>query len=168
MKTIPLTQGKFAIVDDELFDELSRFKWSAMQSHKTFYAIRISTVDGKRLSILMHREVMRLLGEPASDTVDHIDRNGLNNVRANLRHATYAEQNRNQARRTKNSSGYIGVCRDGKRWKARIRVEYQQISLGTFNDPFSAAWVRDEAAKRYHGQYASLNNLTDRRATPRT
>lgn len=100
MKTIPLSQGKFALVDDELFDELDKHNWCASRGSKTFYAMRFVWLDwGRKASYSMHREVFRLLGEDILHTVDHIDRNGLNNQRHNLRDVTRAENNRNQSER---------------------------------------------------------------------
>jgi hypothetical protein len=166
MKQIPLTQGKVALVDDELFDELNRFKWCAQRSKKTFYASRgIRLPNGKRTSVAMHREIFRMLGKSIPAMVDHRDRDGLNNQWSNLRSASQSEQSRNQGRRRTNKSGFIGVAwrtRDLK-WMAYAQVSGKTFHLGTFTDSFSAAWVRDAFAKTHHGEFASLNDLVDRR-----
>ena len=106
----------------------------------------------------MHREIMN-----ASDDVqvDHRDRNGLHNWRENLRVCTHSQNNQNQGLSIRNTSGYIGVSRKKNRkkkpWYARIKVNRQAIHLGTFADPVEAAETYDEAAKKYFGEYASLN-----------
>jgi hypothetical protein len=93
MKEIPLTQGKVALVDDEDFESIANHKWCAHQRGNTFYAER-SRFGNRGGTILMHREILS-----TSDTaleIDHIDGNGLNNTRANLRVVTHAENMKNQ------------------------------------------------------------------------
>jgi hypothetical protein len=89
-KEIPLTQGKVAVVDEEDFDRLNKHKWYACKNGNTFYALRKSNVNGKRLTILMHREILGL--KPGDPGVDHRDGNGLNNRRKNLRLASHATE----------------------------------------------------------------------------
>ncbi|MHC4659365.1 MAG: HNH endonuclease signature motif containing protein, partial [Planctomycetota bacterium] len=115
-KLIPLTQGKFAIVDADDYDRLAKYKWCATKNGQTFYACRASR--GKK--IFMHREIMK---PPKGLQVDHIDRNALNNRKTNLRPCTKAQNNRNTGPRRNSSSTYKGVfwekcCR---KWCARIR-----------------------------------------------
>lgn len=160
MKTIPLTQGKVALVDDELFDELNRFKWCASRGGKTFYAIRLVWVAwGRKAGYSMHREVFRLLGEDVLCTVDHKDRNGLNNQRHNLREASHAEQSRNHGMQVSNTSGYIGVSWDKKagKWVARASMDGKRKRLGYFDDPAEAAEVRDHYVQKHYGEFAILN-----------
>lgn len=150
MKTIPLTQGKVALVDDELFDALNQFKWSAYRDGKTFYAVR---------KVRLHHEVFRLHGEEILDTVDHIDRDGLNNQFHNLRPATLAEQSRNHGVRINNKSGYAGVSwnKQAGKWAAYVTVNSINKFLGYFDDPTAAAAVRDEYTLKHHGEFAFLN-----------
>lgn len=160
MKTITLTQGKVALVDDDLFDELNQFKWNAYRKDKTFYAKRdIRLTDDSRAKCRMHHEVFRLLGKEILNTVDHKDRNGLNNRYHNLRPATTAEQGRNHGMRIDNKSGYIGVswCRQRSKWWARVCVNNIRKSLGYFDDPVTAAKIRDEYVLKHHGEFAVLN-----------
>jgi len=87
--------------------------------------------------------------------------NNKNYTPSNCRWATYAQQNRNRRYR-KNKSGYLGVEARGERWRVQVSVAYKRVSLGTFDDPFSAAWVRDEFVTQLY-EHATTNNLIDRR-----
>src|SRR3989304_2105986 len=89
MKEIQLSQGKVALVDDEDFEMLNRYKWSAMRGANTYYAYtHIILESGKRTSIAMHRVIMQT---PVGYETDHRDRNGLNNQRFNLRICTHSK-----------------------------------------------------------------------------
>jgi len=96
---IPLSRGLFARVDPEDFEELSRYKWSASQSGKNFYAVR----QEKGRTILMHRQIM---APPEGMIVDHINRNKLDNSRANLRVCSHRENTRNRAK-PYNTPGFL-------------------------------------------------------------
>jgi hypothetical protein len=152
---IPLTQGKFAIVDPDDYSRLCRHKWFAAKSRLTFYAVRSSRKGSKRYRLHMHRDVLKA---PDDMFVDHINRNGLDNRRANLRLATCA-QNAWNADSTRGYSGYKGVWMDKKRglWRAAIFCGGKKKYLGYFSDKREAAKAYDRAAIQYHGQFASLN-----------
>lgn len=153
-KQIPLTQGKFALVDDDDFEYLNQWKWNATQSGSTFYARRQEGIIPFKKTIPMHRQIMNT---PAGMEVDHINGNGLDNRRENLRNCTHAENKRNNKRYSNNSSGYIGVDRNKGKWRAYIQVNKKWIHLGYFSDPIDAAHAYDNAAEKYHGQYANTN-----------
>jgi hypothetical protein len=108
MKFIQLTQGKQAIVDDEDFELLSQFKWYAMKSGHNVYAAR---GGGKRRMELLHRLILGVTDSKIE--VDHINGDGLDNRRSNLRVATHADNQHNPGTPTNNTSGYKGVhwCR---------------------------------------------------------
>lgn len=151
-RLIPLTRGKFAIVDAEDYPRLSEYVWFAEGTSRNCYAARKQ--GGK--SIKMHREVMRA---PEHLVVDHIDHNGLHNRKQNLRLCTFAENCRNTRRTAKSSSKYKGVCwnKRNHKWAAAIRFENKTYHLGYFEDELAAARAYDKGAKKYHGRFASLN-----------
>lgn len=156
MKLIPLTQGKFAKVDENHFDSLNQFRWTLKTSKRTkvLYAKRFAIVDGKHTTIQMHTAIMC---PPKGFQVDHIDRDGLNNQTSNLRITTRAQNQRNQKKHSKGSSQYRGVCKAYKGWTARISVDNRQITLGTFKDEVEAALAYDIASCKYHGEHGRRN-----------
>jgi hypothetical protein len=157
-RRIPLTQGKFAIVDPEDYDRLSRYKWFAMRSRRGFYAIRmVTTKNGRRKKIRMHRQI---LNAPADKLVDHINHNGLDNRKANLRIVTNMQNSWNKRKQKGDySSQYKGVSwakRVGK-WHTEIYCNGSKIFIGYFDDQVAAAKAYDEMAAELYGEYASLN-----------
>ena len=161
VKQIPLTQGKFAIVDDADCQWLNQFKWCAYKGNSTYYAIR---GDGKRNTIRMHREI---LNSPKGLCTDHRNGNGLDNRRKNLRVCTNAENLQNQTKRARCTSKYKGVTtysvvKHRKRpWLAQITFNNKHINIGYFASEESAARAYDIAAKKYHGEFARLNFPND-------
>lgn len=149
MAEIWLHGGKVALVDDCDFERFHCFSWFPT-SGTILYAQR----KQGRKNILMHREIM---SAPPGLQVDHINGNGLDNRRANLRLCTLAENLRNQRRRTNNASGFKGVNKSGDVWRARIKVNNQEIPLGCYKDPTEAARAYDYAAKKYFGEFARTN-----------
>ena len=157
-REIPLTQGKVALVDDGDYEELSKYKWYANRGGSTWYA-HTHTRQGnrKRVFVAMHRLI---IDAPKDMQVDHIDRNGLNNTRANLRLATRAQNGHNSIRSvTKKTSAYKGVFPAGKKWWARIYFNGKCIRLGTFEREADAALAYNEAARKYHQEFACLNDV---------
>ncbi len=156
-RRIPLTQGKYAIIDLDDFERLNKHKWYAVRGKNTFYAARTIRVGKKRISIKMHREVIH---PPDHLFVDHINRNGLDNRKVNLRPATHVQNSWNTRKSRRPAySKYRGITfRKGpQKWAAMIRVAGNKIFLGSFEDELEAAKAYDEAAKKYHGEFASLN-----------
>lgn len=163
-KEIPLSRfgknkGKFvAIVDDADFEVLSRFHWSVKSNGYTLYAYRVTRPNEGRdgISVFMHREIMH-----ADDRqlIDHIDRNGLNNTRANLRCCSPSENSMNRKTRKDNILHLKGVKfnRRSRKWSASIKVNGKVFSLGYFNNPDDAARAYDKAALNMHGEFACLN-----------
>lgn len=152
MRYIKLSQNKVAMVSDRLFDFLSLWKWSADKSSNgsRWYAIRRE--NGKK--IYMHRIIVAALGE---EIVDHLDGDGLNNLDENLRVCTNAQNSYNSVKHSNNTSGYKGVFRHGKGWRARIKVNGVCINLGTFKTREEAAVAYDNSAIYYFGKFAKLN-----------
>lgn len=157
MKLIRLTKGQFAMVDDDDFERLSKHKWYAQRSRNTFYAQRNVTIGRKkRRTVHMHREVT---GTADHLQCDHIDGNGLNNQRSNLRECTHQQNRRNTQKRIASKSRFIGVTRrsDGERWVASIKIQGKRQHLGSFLLEEDAARARDSRAKELFGEFAALN-----------
>lgn len=149
---IPLTRGFVALVDaEDAPDVLAAGKWHVLNDR---YAMR--HFPGGRATA-MHTF---LTGWPL---VDHINGDGLDNRRANLRQATHAENMRNRRRAISNRSGYKGVywVRDRRKWKAQIKAGGRKYELGRFSDASDAARAYNEAAVRLHGEFAALNIIDD-------
>jgi hypothetical protein len=148
MKKIPLTQGKFALIDDRDYVRVSKFKWCALLRGRTWYASRRSG----RSSQYLHRFI---LNEPAS-WVDHKNGNGLDNRRRNLRPATCSQSSINRLKFCSNTSGQTGVDKDRGSWRARIQFRGCRYSLGTFASFQLAAAAYRKATKQLFGEFARI------------
>ncbi len=162
MKLIPLTQGKFAMVDDDMYDYLMQWKWYAHRDKNTFYAVRnLYLPNRKRIILGMHRLIMGFVYNDGK-LVDHKDRNGLNNQKSNLRLATNS-QNLANSRNLKvfKSSIYIGVSypKKGKKWVAQILINGKKIRIGRFVNEKDAALAYNETALKLRGEFAILNEI---------
>ena len=157
-RRIPLTQGKYAIVDPDDYERLNKHKWHAVKQVNTFYAsrrINLGKNNGK--NVMMHREI---IDPPDHLVVDHINHTGLDNRKANLRPATRRQNSYNRIHfRKSRSSKYTGVSfkKQKKKWVAQIGFNGKVIHLGSFKKEIDAAKAYDKAAKKYHGEFASLN-----------
>jgi hypothetical protein len=154
-RRIPLTQGKFAIVDPEDYQRLNKVKWHTCGKRGVFYARQNKRINGKQVTTLMHRAVVSV---PNDMVVDHINHNGLDNRKANLRPATRSQNICNSLPR-QHSSRFKGVAFDKvrKKWEVQVAYRGQKICLGRFVDEIEAAKAYDEAAKKYQGEFAVLN-----------
>jgi len=155
-RKIPLTQGQYAKVDQIDYARIHKYKWRAQKTVRSYNAVRVRTINKKIIAIYMHREIL-----PPRDglVVDHINNDGLDNRRANLRLATIAENNQNRRGPIGKNSRYKGVFRNnrGKTWRARIAANKKIILLGSFTSEIEAAKAYDAAARKYHGRFASPN-----------
>lgn len=151
-RLIPLTKGKFAIVDADDYERLNPWKWHYSSKG---YATR-SLPTGNRGTISMHRVIA---GTPIGGITDHANGNKLDNRKENLRVCTKADNCRNSKIPKNNTSGYKGVNwhNQRKRWVAAIVVGYKRISLGTHECPRAAARAYDAAARKHHGEFAFVN-----------
>lgn len=154
MKTIQLTQGMVAIVDDEDFHLVVRYKWHYAEGYAR---TDLKGSDGKYRSVSMHRMI---LNTPKGMETDHINGDRLDNRRENIRVCTKAQNLRNVAKRTNNSSGMKGVYKSrNEKWVAQIRLNGKSYYLGIFSEKVEAAMAYNEAAKKFHGEFARLNVL---------
>lgn len=164
MKKIPLTQGYVALVDDDDYPLVSSCKWYAMidrhalNTKLIYVRTWIPNPGGNPRGrvISLHRLLMNVLDQP-SIKVDHRNGNGLDNRRVNLRLAS-AEGNSRNRRHIPNKSGYKGVVRHGPdTYEARIRANHDRLYLGCYRTARDAALAYDDAARKYHGEFACLN-----------
>ncbi len=154
---IPLTQGKVAIIDRSDYDLVSPFKWCAIQDGDRWYAVRMTYIPTKK-TIRLHRF---LLNSKSNEKCDHINYDGLDNRRSNLRIVTNSQNMMNQMKRSGTSSRFKGVVwhKRDKIWEAYIRHNQRGIYLGRFSDEVEAAKAYNMAAIKYFGEYARLNQL---------
>lgn len=156
-KTIPLSRGYVATVDDEDFEWLNQWKWrvSGSSERGLLYAVYYFYEGKKKMCMRMHRVI---LGLSLKDTMqgDHINGKSLDNRRSNLRLATNKQNCRNLGLGKNNKSGYPGVHWDKSRskWMAFIKVDYHRKHLGRFDDFEEAVAVRKEAELYDFGDFA--------------
>lgn len=152
MREIQVGNGLVALVDDEDFALVSLGnKWHASKGRNTHYARRNEWTDGHCVTVRMHNYITGLA------YVDHINGNGLDNRRSNLRAATDSQNAMNRGMRTDNSSGFKGVYRRGRLWRAQIQIQGRRVHLGTFDDATDAALAYDAVARIEYGEYGTLN-----------
>lgn len=158
-RLIPLTKGKFAIIDEEDDNKISGYNWTVLECPNASYARANSQVNKKSTTILMHRLIMKA---QKGQEIDHINHNGLDNRKCNLRFCTHS-QNQMNRRIQKKTSEYKGVHWDRvtKRWQSAIKQNQKLIFLGRFANKKEAAMAYDEAASKLFGEFACLNFPAD-------
>lgn len=154
---IPLTKGYEAIIDAADAHLVDKWNWVVvLKKFNGKYAYRSIGPRGKQKTIYLHRVIMN-----ASDgiEVDHIDFNGLNNRRNNLRLATHQQNLCNRSMSSTNKSGFRGVswAKDRQKWRAQITVNCKMKYLGTFSSPEIAHAAYLEASKHLHGSFGASN-----------
>jgi hypothetical protein len=171
MKTIQLSRGKFALVDDEDFDYLNQFKWTAQKSTKgdLWYATRSvrkkiihnGEIYWNTKIVSMHREILGLTFNDTEIMGDHVNNDTLDNQRHNLRKATVTQNMKNRRSKGTKTSKYKGVNQRGvaNQWRATIHNGEKIIHLGTFASETDAALAYNLAAIEFHGEFANLNNV---------
>lgn len=158
MRLIPLTRSKAAVVDDEDYAKLSKYNWCVLDARGLLYAKR---GDSGNATVLMHRAILGL-GPGDRRQVDHVDGNGLNNQRSNLRLANDTLNHANarpRVQRVPKSSRFKGVSwstRD-RYWLAIVQSGGKRVYVGYFKDEEAAARAYDEHARREFGEYARTN-----------
>ena len=157
MKEISLTNSDLKVlVDDEDFDRLVIHSWYFRDN----YAARSYWIP-KHRTIFIHSEIMNF---PTGYEVDHINHNGLDNRRENLRLCTHSQNAKNSKLPINNTSGYKGACyrKDIKKWHSYITVDGNRLFLGFYNELIDAAKAYDRAAKLHYGEFANLNIKEDK------
>ncbi len=165
MKEIKLSQGKFAQVDDEDYDFLMQWKWSAANSKRSWYAVRTDRTNGNKKNVRMHRVIMGVID--SKKLIDHEDHNGLNNQRYNLRESTIAQNTQNKRTHLGSTSKYLGVfisrvmrkTKDGhlKTYTYGWRATIKHKTIGTFKKEEDAALAYNKVALETYGEFANLN-----------
>lgn len=154
-------RGEFVALVDDCDADIAHQGWRLMRGGRgLWYACRGSKTVPKTVS--MHRIILeRILGRSLNtgEYCDHINGNGLDNRRANLRLATSSQNGANRRRASNNSSGYKGVSwnRVTGKWQAMIRVNKRQINLGSYATPEAAHQAYCEAAQKHFGEFARFN-----------
>lgn len=160
-ETIPLTQGKAAIIDT-CDSDLAQFKWHFHRTDRSGkgYAARNAPGKGYTGWVYLHKVIAERIGLVGE--IDHRDRNRLNNRRRNLREAVHRQNIANGVLRRNNQSGFTGVSwrKDRQVYRAYITIGNKQKHLGHFSDAKEAARKYNEAALHYFGEFAALNTFT--------
>jgi len=165
VKEIPLSQGYFAQIDDDDFEKVNRYKWAVKIQGKSIYAMRTEkkTIKGinKYFTFYLHRYILDIVNREIK--VDHINHNGLDCRKTNLRRCS-AQQNKRNIKRLKitdYTSQYKGVCfyPKNKQFMARITLNHKNICLGMFDKEKEAAEAYNKKAIELFGEFAFLNNI---------
>lgn len=158
MELVILSKGFKTIIDKEDYKFVNSFKWYACQKDNRYYASRTvrygNRKDNKKHHLFLHRI---LLNAPEGIFVDHINGNSLDNRKNNLRLCSNKENSRN--RKIKNKYKGIKKNLNCKTWSARITVDQIELYLGCFKNDIDAAMAYNEAAIKYFGKFAKLNDV---------
>jgi hypothetical protein len=154
MKEIKISQGRFAQVDAADYEYLSKYKWH----YEKGYVSRNVPAEKGQVQIYMHTQVMG--GKRSGLEIDHVNGDGLDNRRQNLRYCTHSENMKNRKMARNNTSGYKGVsyAKTSGKWMAYICVNSKLQNLGYYDTAEKAAEVYDEAARKNYGDFARINS----------
>ena len=149
---VPLTQGYEAVIDVDDVGLVSGFSWQVLVLKRQTYALRKHRIGLVYRNVYLHRALM---DAPAGMQVDHMDTDGLNNRRGNLRLATRHQNGQNSRLSRRNTSGFKGVSWDRQRnkWRAKIKFGDKQSHLGLFDSAEGAHAAYCEASARLHGEF---------------
>lgn len=155
MKKIKLTKGKFALIDDEDFELISQYRWHVAKNTNTYYA-HVTIRNKIKTTLTMHRLIMDDYFDIESKQIDHINGNGLDNRKSNLRLCNNT-QNQQNRKKNKNKKLPKGIDQDNRRktkYRARIRVAGILKYLGEFNTIEEAKNVYQKVSIRYFGEFS--------------
>jgi hypothetical protein len=154
-RTIQLTRGRNALIDEPDHAVVDRFKWHTHASKGyTYYAMSHERVEvGKWKGLSLHRTLMNA---PAGQEVDHVNGDGLDNRRANLRVVTH-KQNGSNRRKLRGESRFKGVHRYKSGWRTCIYIDQKRTHLGCFATEIDAARAYDAAARKHYAEFAKTN-----------
>ncbi len=160
-RRIPLTQGKFAVVDSDDFERVSKYRWYANCHHTGQFRARATipflseNSKQRQTTLLMSRFI---IGAKDGELVDHINHDMLDNRKTNLRIATHSQNARNTKKRRTTINQYKGIALTvGGKFQARIFVDGKLLHLGIFDTQKEAAIAYNKSAKKYFGKFACLN-----------
>ena len=153
MKEIELTQGQVALVDNWKHEELNRWKWYAMWNKDTqsFYAARNEGKRPVKKTIFMHRQIMNT---PKGMECDHINHNTLDNQEHNLRNATHSQNQMNKRISSNNQLGEKCISPSSRGYRVEVRKHGERVFSKTFRTLDEAIVARDEAVRKFHGEFA--------------
>lgn len=158
MKEIKLTQNQVTLVDDKDYEYLNQYKWfyTLSPNHNTGYAARRKKINGVNKTIFMHRIIMQT--EDGKFT-DHINGNGIDNRRINLRICTIAQNTANSSKHKDILTEYKGLYWIPiiDKWRATISPNGKSVILGHYKNKIDAAMKYDKAARYYYGEFAKTN-----------
>lgn len=156
VREIPLSQGKIALVDDEDFDRVNQFKWcaAATSSSRTWYAMRGDYTGSKPRTIYLHRFI---LDAPSDMDVDHINHNGLDCRRENMRLATTSQNCCNRRKNVGSKFRFKGIQARRNRFAVRVPFDGRLVHFRTYATQEEAARIYDAVVARLRGEFAHTN-----------
>jgi hypothetical protein len=159
---IPLRSGERVLIDVDDYEKVSDYRWYYFRGTRpgVGYASTVRKIDGKNKSCFMHRLIM---GAQSGIEVDHINGDGLDNRKQNLRLCNKSQQAANTGPNRCNTSGYKGVsfCRRENKWRSYITHNSKFRSLGYYETKEEAAFAYNEAARGYFGEFAYQNEVKE-------
>lgn len=166
-KTISLTKGKFAVVDDEDFEWLNEMRWQVHDKSKNNYALGKKWLSHtKGITLAMHREIMKKHGfDVEGMEVDHINGDGLDNRKENLRVCKHSENMKNINKNKGELMGNKGVTLVSghydlkKPWRTKFTKDYKTIHVGYFATKEEAVIAYNWAVKENFGEFANMNQI---------